>query len=86
MKLSCIIHGIGIVLAYILHLWLYIYGYLSTVTFLLMLIPAPIGLRQVRSVLAQFSCQSNLSVTRKCTLGYCAKYIPQQKAQEKLSQ
>ncbi|XP_028391084.1 uncharacterized protein LOC114515961 [Dendronephthya gigantea] len=50
MQLSCVIHGTGIVFAYILHVWLYIYGYLSTVVFLLMLLPAPIGLRQVRNV------------------------------------
>ncbi|XP_028391083.1 uncharacterized protein LOC114515960 [Dendronephthya gigantea] len=50
MQLSCVIHGIGIVFAYILHVWLYIYGYLSTVVFLLMLLPAPIGLRQIRNV------------------------------------
>jgi 1,4-dihydroxy-2-naphthoate octaprenyltransferase len=56
MQLSCIVHGIGMVFAYILHIWLYVYGYLSTTTFLLMLIPAPIGLRQVRTVLAHFNC------------------------------
>ena len=48
METSCVVHGIGIVVAYILHILLYVYGYLSTVTFLLMLVPAPIGLRQVR--------------------------------------
>ena len=48
MDLSCQIHAVGIIIAYILHLWLYNQGYLSTISFLLMLIPAPIGLRQVK--------------------------------------
>ncbi|XP_046851654.1 uncharacterized protein LOC124444991 [Xenia sp. Carnegie-2017] len=47
---SCLIHGVGIAFAYILHMCLYAYGYLSTITFLLMLIPAPIGLRQIPNV------------------------------------
>lgn len=52
---SCLIHGVGIAFAYILHTCLYAYGYLSTITFLLMLIPAPIGLRQVSINIKLFS-------------------------------
>ena len=76
MEISCVIHGIGIVFAYILHIWLYIHGYLSTVVFFLMLLPAPIGLRQVRisqwgnsiAVLLQTVCDRNVRNTQSANM------------------
>ena len=47
MELASTVHGVGMVVAYIFHVWLYYAGYISTLTFLLILLPAPIGIRQV---------------------------------------
>ena len=47
MNVSSKVHGVGMVVAYVFHIWLFYAGYISKFTFFLMLIPAPIGLRQV---------------------------------------
>lgn len=47
MDLASKIHAAGTMFAYIFHIWLYYAGFISTLTFLLLLTPAPIGLQQV---------------------------------------
>ena len=56
MGLASKVHGVGMVLAYILHVLLFYAGYISTLTFLLMLVPAPIGIRQVIFKFFYFCC------------------------------
>ena len=53
------IHAAGMVFAHIFLVWLFYAAYMSKITFLLLLIPAPIGLRQV-DIFVYFSFTQSL--------------------------